>query len=325
MEEKERVSITWATPAVLQQDQQGQLSAIQENHYYPFGMLIPSLSSSHSAGALRQNRYLYNGKELQDDFGLGWYDYGARFYDPQIGRFHTQDRFAEKYQSWTPYQYGGNNPISFIDINGDSIWHVNPSGYVTHSGIGARDYAGTHTLHAVNAKGEQTGASIFVTDGGILDKLSDVKKVKETTGWDAETGAIVEEFDFSSYSTGPNADNSTSNEMVNLFYFMADNSTNAEWRLHRTKDRAYGIGTLHQAQDAPRDNHFGLRTENVQMMIHSHPLARTREQEVSGLTYDRAAARHYDRFYVYMPRSGMIYQLPREGDTARRFRRRNNL
>ncbi len=68
------------------------------------------------------NKYLYNGKELQEDFGLDWYDYGARFYDAQLGRFHTQDRFAEKYYSLSPYQYAANNPIKYIDVNGDSIY-----------------------------------------------------------------------------------------------------------------------------------------------------------------------------------------------------------
>jgi uncharacterized protein RhaS with RHS repeats len=42
-------------------------------------------------------------------------------YDPALGRFHVQDRFAEKYFDFTPYQYGANNPILNIDVNGDSL------------------------------------------------------------------------------------------------------------------------------------------------------------------------------------------------------------
>ena len=42
-------------------------------------------------------------------------------YQPEIGRFFTQDRFSEKYYDLTPYQYGANNPIKYIDINGDSL------------------------------------------------------------------------------------------------------------------------------------------------------------------------------------------------------------
>ena len=69
-----------------------------------------------------RNLRLYNGKELQTDFDLSWYDFGNRMQDPQLGRFHTMDRFAEKYYSMTPYQYGGNNPVLFIDVNGDSLY-----------------------------------------------------------------------------------------------------------------------------------------------------------------------------------------------------------
>lgn len=42
-------------------------------------------------------------------------------YQPELGRFFTQDRFAEKYYDYSPYQYAANNPILFIDVNGDSV------------------------------------------------------------------------------------------------------------------------------------------------------------------------------------------------------------
>jgi RHS repeat-associated protein len=82
--------------------------------------------SSKAAGKL-ENKFKYNGKEEQrqefsDGSGLEWMDYGARMFDAQIGRFFTQDRFADKYYTLNPYQYAANDPINLVDINGDSIW-----------------------------------------------------------------------------------------------------------------------------------------------------------------------------------------------------------
>lgn len=100
---------------------------LQDNSYYPFGMLErsgnPDTSGKmdgldYTAGLDPENKHLYNGKELQDDFGLDWYDYGARMYDAQLGRWHVADPRTEKFVSMTTYQYASNNPIACIDIDG---------------------------------------------------------------------------------------------------------------------------------------------------------------------------------------------------------------
>jgi len=64
------------------------------------------------------NRYQYNGKELTQDLGLNWNDYGARWYDPAIGRFSAVDPLSEAFYSFATYHYGYNNPIRYIDPNG---------------------------------------------------------------------------------------------------------------------------------------------------------------------------------------------------------------
>lgn len=69
--------------------------------------------------------YTYNGKEWNDDFGLDWLDYGARMYDPVIGRFTGVDPLADLAPGWTPYRYAFNNPLIFTDPNGLYEWRVN--------------------------------------------------------------------------------------------------------------------------------------------------------------------------------------------------------
>ena len=95
---------------------QGQV--LEEDHYYPFGLTL----SENSYFPLDKNKYKLTTKELQSEFGLYYYDFGARMYDMQIGKWVSIDEEAEDYFAHSPYNYVGNNPVRRIDPDGRSWW-----------------------------------------------------------------------------------------------------------------------------------------------------------------------------------------------------------
>ncbi len=64
--------------------------------------------------------YLFNGKELDEETGL--YYYGARYYNPRVSQWLSVDPLAEKYPSHSPYNYTLNNPVKFVDLDGEDIF-----------------------------------------------------------------------------------------------------------------------------------------------------------------------------------------------------------
>jgi RHS repeat-associated protein len=135
---------------------------IEEDHYYAFGLKIAGISSKKMADAhegMVDNKYLYNDKELFDDGDLGWLDYGFRNYDAQIGRFPQLDPLTNDYPFLTPFQYGSNDPIGNIDLDGlEGI-----------SATGLADVVVHNTPKAAKVA-TSSASSLFSTIGGFVKK-----------------------------------------------------------------------------------------------------------------------------------------------------------
>jgi RHS repeat-associated protein len=93
---------------------------VSQSDYYPFGMMLPNRNSSDGA----DYRYAFNGMEKDDEINEvkgSSYDFGARLYNPRVGRWLSGDPLEAKYPSLCTYVYTANNPIFFIDPDGRTI------------------------------------------------------------------------------------------------------------------------------------------------------------------------------------------------------------
>jgi RHS repeat-associated protein len=152
----------------------GLAQVAEYQNYYPFGMQVEALC--YSSGADLANNHLYNGKELQTDYGLQWYDYGARMYDPQLSRFTTSDPLEEVSYDWTPYRYGYNNPMKYTDPTGMlesthtdedgnvlAVYDDGDNGVYKHSGKGdeaAKSVEKNYSVYKTSAGGKKMGESL---------------------------------------------------------------------------------------------------------------------------------------------------------------------
>ncbi len=92
---------------------------IKETNYYPYGLSHRGYNGNISPlGNSVAKRFMFGGKEFQEELNLNWYDITARNYDPALGRWMNLDPLAEQMRRHSPYNYAFDNPIYFIDYDG---------------------------------------------------------------------------------------------------------------------------------------------------------------------------------------------------------------
>lgn len=237
------------------------VKVLEENNYYPFGLKHEGYNALAGNSAYQ---YKYNGKELQTETGM--YDYGARFYMPDIGRWGVVDPLAEMYRPFSGYNYVLNNPMSNIDPDGREVkndYQLLKNGEVK---LLKETQDKSDTLYASNDKGE-----VDKSKGSVTVKKAEIKDA--TIISDLSTNR-KDEFGFAG-SDLRLATTSNRTDALDVFQFAALNSTN-EWSIASNKidgKNQYTLGTQLEPKLSPNYLAFdklGYSSKTLNWDMHSH-------------------------------------------------------
>jgi RHS repeat-associated protein len=168
------------------------LQVVQTTDYYPFGLSMAA--QSYQKQTALDNDYLYNGKELQDEHNLGWLDYGARMYMPELGRWGVVDPLAEIAYSLTPYRYAFNNPIIVTDPDG--AFEFVKGGYGEMIEVGQLGPGSFHSI-TYSMDGRPKGENDKPTQNSSRLKRTEVSNLVATPVWNKKEYSEIDHWNVS--------------------------------------------------------------------------------------------------------------------------------
>lgn len=185
--------------ACIELDETAQLITYEE--YHPFG--TTSYRAGRSLTETSLKRYKYVGKERDEETGL--YYYGARYYADWLCRFVSVDPLQFKYPYYTPFQYAGNKPVTFIDLDGmeekkktDNPISVGYEYNITfhkYKDTVMAEYINTENRKAVNIEIEI--ATSIIAELKVTSKV--LKGIKELPGIVNDFQQALEDEDFTNF------------------------------------------------------------------------------------------------------------------------------
>ena len=204
---------------------------------------------------------------------VNWYDYGARFYDASLGRWHVIDPKAEEYYSQSSFHFSGNNPIYYVDDNGMNYdgYTIDDEGNINRvNDTGGDEYDVLYTENDYNAATRETKEN-----GNLKNEYGNPEPANSVTvssgTFDASNKVTIE----SSNGTakGLKVDNQTDAQAI--FKFAADNFS-VEYGIvtgdnGNTQSIIHTSGSFEYSQTADVANYMLNKGFSILETNHSHP------------------------------------------------------
>ena len=300
------------------------LEIIEENNYYPFGLKHKGYNDYTESNS----KYKYNGKEFQDEMGLGMYDYGARNYDPALGRWMNIDPLGEKYFGATPYNYVLNSPVNSIDPDGMDVYLLTSSGQ-TILALKQKDKT-TDTVYAVTESKSNSITSLGEEKPLTVWDMKDTNgdgKLNDKDGRTVRSGLIGQmtskrsgsekNYEGGYYSSIGEQSDGNERDYKDLFKYASDN-THAEFGLTFFSNRGKNyiqLSSFGDIGETPSPYSLGIKdpNKNVSRHYHSHPdINKGMESENYSMGGDyehtKTDTRTYNN-YIYFPGTSRLYKL----------------